>query len=128
MPDVAPSRRDYVIIADHTAASICSPEPEFDQPPDGLGFRWIVELFAARAERVFIASHLYQSFIPAKLSLYSISGPRLLFSIGQLALGRSTRTSRNSSGPLVSRRRRWACCSGGIEGSPILSIAFAARS
>jgi|ERR1700689_1124843 hypothetical protein len=40
------------------------------------------------------------------------------------AFGRSTRTSRNSSGPLVSRRWRWARSSGGAEGSMIFSIAF----
>src|ERR1019366_9641387 len=45
-----------------------------------------------------------------------------------IAFGRSTRTSRNSSGPLVSRRRRWARSSGWAEGSPILSIASAASS
>src|ERR1700733_4820856 len=42
--------------------------------------------------------------------------------------GRSTRTSRNSSGPLVSRRRRCARSSGGAAGSAILSIVFAASS
>jgi hypothetical protein len=44
------------------------------------------------------------------------------------AFGRSTRTSRNSSGPVVRRRPRWARSSGGAEGSAILSITFAASS
>ena len=44
------------------------------------------------------------------------------------ALGRSTRSSRNSSGPLVRCRRRWARSSGGAAGSMIFSIAFVARS
>src|ERR1700733_15733330 len=46
----------------------------------------------------------------------------------RFGFGRSTRTSRNSSGPLVRRRRRWARSSGGAAGSTILSIAFAASS
>jgi hypothetical protein len=44
------------------------------------------------------------------------------------AFGRSTRSSRNSTGPLVSRRRLWARSSGGADGSIILSIAFVASS
>jgi hypothetical protein len=44
------------------------------------------------------------------------------------AFGRSTRTSRNSSGPLVSRRLRWVRSSGGASGSIISSIAFVASS
>src|SRR5258706_14123906 len=44
------------------------------------------------------------------------------------AFGRSTRSSRNSVGPLVRRRRRCARSSGGAEGSIIFSIAFVASS
>src|SRR5258706_7531919 len=44
------------------------------------------------------------------------------------AFGRSILSSRNSDGPLMSRRRRWARSSGGAAGSIILSIAFAASS
>jgi hypothetical protein len=44
------------------------------------------------------------------------------------AFGRSTRSWRNSGGPLVSRRRRWACSSSDASGSIIFSIALAASS
>src|SRR5258705_8541889 len=44
------------------------------------------------------------------------------------ALGRSTRSSRNSVGPLVSRRLRSARSSSGAAGSIIFSIAFVASS
>src|ERR1700694_759476 len=44
------------------------------------------------------------------------------------AIGRSTRSSRNSVWPLMSRRRPCDHSSGGAEGSIILSIAFAASS
>jgi hypothetical protein len=56
-----------------------------------------------------------------------VSGPFPAFHL-PFAFGRSTRTSQNSSGPLVRRRPRWARSAGGAEGSAILSIAFAASS
>src|SRR6266446_2016645 len=46
----------------------------------------------------------------------------------RFTFGRSTRSSRNSIGPLMSRRLRWARSSGGAVGSPIFSIALAASS
>jgi hypothetical protein len=61
-------------------------QPELDHAADGgLGFRWNVRLFAAGAKHPFSANYLHQSFVSAKSSLYSISGPRLLFSIGHFA-------------------------------------------
>src|SRR4029434_10204856 len=45
-----------------------------------------------------------------------------------LPFGWSSRSSRNSSGPLVSRRRRWARSSGAAVASSILSIASLASS
>jgi hypothetical protein len=44
------------------------------------------------------------------------------------AFGRSTRSSRNSEGPFVSCRLRWARSSGGAAGSTIFSIALVASS
>src|SRR6202021_144286 len=55
-------------------------QPELDH--GGLGFRWNVRLFAARAKHPLRADYLHQSFVRAKPSLYSIRRPRLLFSIG----------------------------------------------
>jgi hypothetical protein len=62
-------------------------QPELDHAADGgLGFRWNVRLFAAGAKHPFSANYLHQSFVGAKSSLYSISRPRLLFSIGHFDL------------------------------------------
>jgi hypothetical protein len=61
-------------------------QPDLDQAADGgLGFRWNVRLFAARAQHPFSANYLHQSFARAKSSLYSIRRPTLLFSIGHFA-------------------------------------------
>ena len=53
---------------------------------------------------------------------------RLTHFAGPFAFGRSTRSSRNSGGPLVSRRRRCARSSGAAAGSIIFSIACVASS
>jgi hypothetical protein len=61
-------------------------QPELDHAADGgLGFRWNVRLFAARAKHPLRADYLHQSFIRAKPSLYAIRRPRLLSSIGHFA-------------------------------------------
>ena len=61
-------------------------QPNLDRADGGLGFRWNVRLFAACAKHPFSANHLHQSFVYTESSLYSITRPRLLFSIGHFPL------------------------------------------
>jgi hypothetical protein len=55
--------------------------PQLHKSADDRGLRWIALLFAARDEHPFSAYHLYQSFIPAKSSLYPFSRPTLVVSV-----------------------------------------------
>src|ERR1700733_12231710 len=77
-----PSRPRHVV----DPRSLFRLQPDLDEAADGgLGFRWNVRLFAAGEKYPLGTNDFHQSFARAESSLYSISRPRLLSSIGHFA-------------------------------------------
>jgi hypothetical protein len=108
-PLMNPKARSAFLVIYRQASYFPFFSPDLDQATDGgLWFRWNVILFAAGAKHSFSANYLDQSFVCTESSLYSISKPRLVFSIGHFAFPLANFTSGIHLPPFVFSQARFS--------------------